>query len=234
MIALPRPEYDAIEIADNARRTLAKRSATAANNATKALWSHLDDVIGVDHAKSLIALLTEYPDRTLGECLNALGYVVTDPQPDPQAPKCHIVVRNDEDCDCQTPIRAFALETAAREFASDPSTHVVIVDFEPAPEPELPEDLDLDMLAADISKMLSRYGYEEWGLENVSDDEIRPALPAFIAACLAHATDPFDGPLCGHCDAPCVLAAHAADGHDNPADCRCDRHAVPSHRHTES
>jgi hypothetical protein len=233
MIALPRPEYDAIEIADNARRALAKRSATAANNATKALWSHLDDVIGVDHAKALIALLTEYPDRCLGECLNALGYVVTEVPPDPAAPKCYIVVRNDEDCDCKTPIHAFAIETAAREFCSDLSTHVVTVDFEPASEPEVPEDLDLDMLAADISKMLSRYGYDEWGLENVSDDEIRPALAAFVAACLANAANVIPVPLCGHCDKPCILAAHV-DGHDNPADCRCDRHAIPSHRRTES
>jgi hypothetical protein len=187
MIALPRPEYEAIEIADNARRVLRKRSAKAANNATRALRSYLDDVMGSGHAEALLGLLTDYPDRCLGECLNALGYVVTDPPPDPQAPKCYIVVRNDDDCDCKTPIHAFVLETAAREFCSDPSTHVVTVDFEPAPEPEVPEGLDLDMLAADISKMLSRYGYDEWGLENVSDDEIRPALPAFVAACLANA-----------------------------------------------
>ena len=63
------------------------------------------------------------------------------------------------------------------------------VDYVPAEStaPPVPEGLDLDMLAADISKMLSRYGYDEWGLEDIGDDEIRAALPAFITTCLAHA-----------------------------------------------
>lgn len=228
MIPLPRPEYDAIEIADNARRTLGVRSAKAANNATRALWSHLDDVIGVEHARALIDLLTDYPDRSLSECLNALGYIITDPPPDPQAPKCHIAVRNGDRDGSFTLVRAFADPDAAYQFVTNTEQgagcYLLHIDFEPAPEPELPEGLDLDMLAADMSKMLSRYGYDEWGLENVSDDEIRPALPAFIATCLAHAATVVPVPLCGHCDAPCVLAAHA-DSHANPADCRCNLHA---------
>jgi hypothetical protein len=194
MISLPRPDYDAIEIADNARRTLTRRSAKAAANATQALLSYLDAVIGAAHAKSLLDLLADYPDRSLSECLDALGYVVTDPDPEPTGHKCHVVVRDSDDCDnagCVKVVRVFADSDAAVEFSGNTDagrgTHILDVDFEPAPEPDLPEGLDLNMLTADISKMLSRYGYDEWGMEHVSDDEIRPALPAFIAACLANA-----------------------------------------------
>lgn len=228
MIPLPRPEYDAIEIADNARRTLARRSTKAAAVATQALRSYLADVIGGERGEALLDMLTGYPSGSLGECLHALGYVVTDPKPDSGAPRCHIAGRNGDRDGSFTLVRAFADPDAAYQFVTNTEQgagcYLLHIDFEPAPEPELPEGLDLDMLAADMSKMLSRYGYDEWGLENVSDDEIRPALPAFIATCLAHAATVVPVPLCGHCDAPCVLAAHA-DSHANPADCRCNLHA---------
>lgn len=37
-------------------------------------------------------------------------------------------------------------------------------------------------------------------------------------------------PRCNWCDARCALADHL-DGHGKSADCRCRRHAVPSHCH---
>lgn len=44
------------------------------------------------------------------------------------------------------------------------------------------EALDLDMLAADVGKMLSRYSYDL----DISEDAIRAALPAFIETATAH------------------------------------------------
>lgn len=38
-------------------------------------------------------------------------------------------------------------------------------------------------------------------------------------------------PRCNWCDARCVLAAHPAS-HGKSVDCRCERHAVPSHVQT--
>ena len=43
---------------------------------------------------------------------------------------------------------------------------------------------DLDMLAYDIADTLDR---GEYGFGDITQDEIRAVLPAFLAACLAHA-----------------------------------------------
>jgi hypothetical protein len=209
MISLSRPEYDAIEIADNSRRALGKRSAEAAAIATKALWSYLDTVLGGNHAKSLLDLLTDYPDRSLSECLNALGYVVTDPTPEPTGHKCHVVVRDSDECDnagCVKVVRVFADSDAAAEFSGNTDagrgTYVLDVDYEPAPDPDDAEllalmlaasetpltdlgigDSDLDMLAYDIADTMDK---GEFGLGDITSDDIRAVLPAFLRAALAN------------------------------------------------
>lgn len=206
MIPLPRPEYDAIEIADNARRTLGKRSAAAAAVATQALRSYLDTAIGSDPAKALVDMLTSHPDRSLDDCLNALGYVVTDPTPEPTGRKCHVVVRFDH---ANRPrfdiVRVFTDFGAADEFSGNTDAgrgaYIIEADFESAPESDDAEllttmlaaserpDLDIDgdqlnMLAYDIADTMDR---GEYGLGEITSDDIRAVLPAFLLACLANA-----------------------------------------------
>ncbi len=48
---------------------------------------------------------------------------------------------------------------------------------------DLPGRLDLDMLAGDVADLLDRGNY---GI-HVSKDDIRPALPAFLAAIMENA-----------------------------------------------
>ena len=48
---------------------------------------------------------------------------------------------------------------------------------------DLPGRLDLDMLAGDVADLLDRGNY---GIR-VSQDDIRPALPAFLAAIMENA-----------------------------------------------
>lgn len=45
--------------------------------------------------------------------------------------------------------------------------------------------LNLDMLAGDLARTISDYGYAEQGLD-VDSRAIREALPAFITACLTN------------------------------------------------
>lgn len=49
--------------------------------------------------------------------------------------------------------------------------------------PTVPAGIDLDMLAEDLASTFSKYGYAETGLD-VIGEAIKPALPAFIIACL--------------------------------------------------
>jgi hypothetical protein len=52
-------------------------------------------------------------------------------------------------------------------------------------KPSVPPGIDLDMLAEDLAGCISKYGYAEAGFD-VIGEAIRPALPAFIAACLSN------------------------------------------------
>lgn len=204
MLTLTRDEYDALEIADNARRTLTARSVTAGATATRALVDYAETVIGTDHAKDLWVLLTTSPDRTLGECLDAMDYTIGQATPEPTGRKCHVVIRNAADCDCTMPVRAFADSDAAAEFSGNTDagrdTYVLAVDFEPAPLSDADllaamlaaservdldiDGPDLDILAYDIADTMDR---GEYGLGDITSDDIRAVLPAFLAACLAHA-----------------------------------------------
>jgi hypothetical protein len=51
------------------------------------------------------------------------------------------------------------------------------------------DDDDLNMLAYDIADTLDRgdYGLGEYGLSEITADDIRAVLPAFLLACLANA-----------------------------------------------
>lgn len=52
---------------------------------------------------------------------------------------------------------------------------------------EIPLDVDLDMLAYDIADTLDR---GEYGMGDITQDEIRKALPVFLRACLELAAAP--------------------------------------------
>jgi hypothetical protein len=184
MLTLPRDQYDALETADNTRRALAKTKA--ANAATTAFLSYASQVLprrdGTDHGQALLKLLNQAPTQPLAVCLNALGYVIGADTTDRAEQLCYVVVLDDD----SSVVRVFADPEAAYEFsgATDAGigTKVLDIPFEPITRP-LPLELDLDMLAYDIADTMDK---GEYGLGDVSQDDIRAVLPEFLSAALAH------------------------------------------------
>lgn len=177
-------DFEAMEIADNARRKLAKRNAAAA--ATRAFWDYINEVLAPGMADRLLGLLTDYPDHSLELCLNSLGYTVTR-NPEPPGPLCYVAIldhANDPGFDI---LRVFVDSDAAHEFSEDTDagrgTYILEAPFEPM-LPTLPDGIDLDIFAYDIADTMDR---GEHGLDEIGQDDIRAALPAFIAAAQAHA-----------------------------------------------
>jgi hypothetical protein len=190
MLTLPRDQYDTLEIADNTRRALAKTKA--ADAATTAFLSYASQVLsrqaGTGHGQALLKLLDQAPAQPLAVCLNALGYVVGEDTTDRTEPLCYVVTAGAGGI-----LHVFADPSDADDYLNSTlGNDVVEAPFEPitTPPTEISPELDLDMLAADIAKAVSDYGYSELGFD-VDDDAIRAALVPFIHAALAaqHAKD---------------------------------------------
>lgn len=70
------------------------------------------------------------------------------------------------------------------DAAAENDDYVTQTSYTAARLPELPENLDLDMVAYDIADIL---GKGDYGLGDITQNEIRAELPAFLAAALTRA-----------------------------------------------
>jgi hypothetical protein len=71
-----------------------------------------------------------------------------------------------------------------QEYDDEGTPEVQTAEYVPATILELPDGLDLDLIAYDIADAMNHY---ERGLSDVGQDDYRAALPAFLAAAIDHA-----------------------------------------------
>lgn len=167
----------ALEALDTARRAClqATDSAVHAESGSygltlNALRNAAAALLGDQRADTLLEDLS-LTDHTLREALHTVLAI----------PQCHVVMTFDHDV-----VGVYADEKLAHEKQAILGTHTCYVEqvnYVPAVLPELPSELDLDMLAADMANMFSHYGYAADGLDV---DDIRPYLHPFLAAVRAH------------------------------------------------
>lgn len=188
MIPISYEDFTALKTLDDARRAAASLPARIAGSASRAFWFLAEDTLGSGSSlrsqaspDRLLGLLIAFPERPLEQCLNEVGYAVIDPlDADPQ-PMCWAAM------DGADVIRVFANSDAAYEFAGNTKagigTHIRDVPFEP--HVDIPDGMDLDRLAAQLADTISDHQHTEGIGFSVNTEAVRPALPAFITACLA-------------------------------------------------
>jgi hypothetical protein len=188
MIPISHEDFTALRTLDDARRAAALLAPRVSDPANRAFWYFAEDTLctgtslrSQSSPDRLLGLLIAYPERPLEECLNDIGYAVIDSLDTGLEPTCYVAMDGDD------VIRVFANSDAAAEFAGNTEagigTHIRDVPFEP--HIDIPDGMDLDRLAAQLADTISDHQHEDGFGFSVNTEAVRPALPAFITACLA-------------------------------------------------
>jgi hypothetical protein len=167
----------------------ARRAVTTGHDNVRAHTSAALVVLAYDalchraSADRLVHLLVDDDTLSVRAALTQLGYTVESAPGDEPEPVCYVAV----DGETGYTVRVFADSDAAHEFsggtAAGAGTLILDIPFEAA-IPDLPEGFDLDMLAYDIADVMDK---GEYGLGDLSQDDFRAVLPAFLAAAQTHA-----------------------------------------------
>lgn len=171
---LTQAQWDTLCSLDNVRRSLASISADAHHEATSALRLAATAVLGAKEADALMKTLANVD--SMDWCLRELGYSIITP---PASPKVYIVVG-----DC-VPYIAHVTSDSANHWVNDnrigDSIHPVDLIVTDA---DIGDARDLDILAYVISDEMDKGDH---GMPDVGQDDLRAALPVFLALAAAHA-----------------------------------------------
>lgn len=177
---LSQTQWDTLCQLDNVRRSLLAVSQEAHDQATVALLTTARATLGTIPGERLVLAVGQ--TENMDAALMQIGYSVITP---PAPPKVYVVV---SDC---TPYCAHVTADSANHWISDNrlGDEIHPVDLLVA-DADIEGVGDLDMLAYDISDTMSKGDY---GMTDVAQDEIRAALPVFLALAAAHARANPDG-----------------------------------------
>lgn len=165
---LSQTQWDTLCQLDNVRRSLAAVSVEAHELATATLLPTARAMIGTIPSERLMVALEQ--TESMDAALRHVGYSVITP---PSPPQVYVAVG-----DC-APYSVHITANSANHWISD---NRLGDEIHPVPLIVSDTDIDgvgdLDMLAYDISDVMSKGDY---GMPDVAQDEIRAALPIFLA-----------------------------------------------------